>query len=110
MDAFTGDQSAATDTSTCSRPVRFEFERLMRGTVDRTGDPRRSDRTLRLVVGSGRASVLHGPGMPAVLVPLRGHVKLVESASTRILHKGRLFLSEGGNHVQAIGSNDALWV
>jgi AraC family transcriptional regulator len=49
-------------------------------------------------------------GMPTVIIPLRGYVKLIESESTKILHTGRLFLSEGANHVQVIGSNDALWV
>lgn len=110
MDAYTGGESSATDTWTRARPVRFEFERLLRGTINNAAEPRHSERTIRVLVRSGRACVLHGMGMPTVLVPLRGCVKLIESESTRILPTGRLFVSEGAQHVQAIGSGDSLWV
>lgn len=110
MLAYTGDLSVATDTWKRSKPVRFEFEKLMRGTINHTADRRHYDRTFRVLVGSGRACVLHSMGMPTVLIPLRGRVKLSESESTEILHTGQLLLSEGGNHVQAIGSSDSLWV
>ena len=110
MDAYTCEVSAATDAWRRSEPVRFEFERLMRGTINNAADPQHSDRTIRVLVRSGRACVLHGMGMPTVLIPLRGCVKLIENESTRILPAGRLYVSEGANHVQAIGSGDSLWV
>ncbi len=110
MHAYVGEPSVTTDTWKRSRPVRFEFEKLMRGSINHTPDRRHYDRAFRVLVGSGRACVLHSLGMPTVLVPLRGRVRLSESESTEILHTGQLLLSEGGNHVQAIGSSNSLWV
>jgi AraC family transcriptional regulator len=110
MHAFTDDQFAATGAWRHSKPVRFEFRKLTHGTINHTVDWSFSDRTFRVFVGSRRGCVLHGMEMPTVVIPLRGRVKLTESESTRILHAGQLFLSEGGNHVQAIGSGDSLWM
>jgi AraC family transcriptional regulator len=90
--------------------VRFEFEKLMRATINHTTDRRHCERTFRVLAGSGRDCVLHGMDVPTVLIPLRGRIKLTESDSTRILHNGQLFLTEGGNHVQVVGSGDSLWV
>jgi AraC family transcriptional regulator len=110
MHAFTDDRFETTETWRHTKPVRFEFKKLTHGTINNTVDWSFSERTFRVFVGSGRGCVLHGMEMPTVLIPLRGRVKLTESESTRILHAGQLFLSEGGNHVQAIGSGDSLWM
>jgi AraC family transcriptional regulator len=110
MDAYRGEGSAATDAWRRSNAVRFEYERPMPGTTHNTADPRHSGSSIRVLVRSGRSCVLHGMGMPTVIIPLRGSVKLIESESTRILRKGQLFLCEGANHVQAIGRGDSLWV
>ena len=110
MHAYTSDRAAVTDTWKYSRPVRFEFEELLHGTVNNTVDGSSSDRTFRVLVGSGRGCVLHRAEMPTILIPLRGWVKLTESESTRIVRTGQLVLSEGGNHVQAIGSGNSLWM
>jgi len=99
-----------TDASRGARPVRFAFERLVRGTANGAADPRHADRTLQVLVGSGRACALHGAGMQTVLVPLRGHLTLTENDSTRIVQTGGLFVSEGGSHLQIIGSGEALWI
>jgi len=110
MYLYMGEPSAATDTWKSSRPVCFEFEKLMRGTITNAADGRQSDRAFRVLVGAGRDCVLHGAEVPTVFVPLRGRVKLTESESTRILRAGQLFLSEAGSPVQAIGSGDSLWI
>lgn len=110
MHAYTGERAAATETWKQSRPVRFEFEKLTHGTINNTADWPCSDRTFHVLVGSGRGCVLHGMEIPTVLIPLRGWVKLTEGESTRIVRTGQLFFSEGGNHVQAIGSGDSLWM
>jgi len=110
MHAYTSDRSVTTEAWKHSKPVRLEFEKLMHGTINNAVDWPCSERTLRVLLGSGRGCVLHGMDMPTVLIPLRGWVKLTESESTRILHTGQLFFSEGGNHVQAIGSGDSLWM
>jgi AraC family transcriptional regulator len=82
----------------------------MRGNINGTADRRHSDRTLRVLVGSGRGCVLLGMEMPTVLIPVRGRVKLTESESMKILRTGQLFVGEGGSHVQAIGGGDSIWV
>jgi len=110
MHAFTDDRFVATDAWNRSKSVRFEFRKLIHGTINNTVDLPFSDRSFRVLVGSGRGCVLHGMDMPTVLIPLRGRVKLTESESTRILRTGQLFFSEGGSHVQAIGSGDSLWM
>jgi AraC family transcriptional regulator len=105
-----GDTPAAMDFWKQSRPVRFEFDKLQRGTINHAVDRRHAERSFRVLLGAGRDSVLQSIEMPTVLIPLRGRVKLTESESTRILSTGQLFVSEGGNPVQAIGSGDSLWV
>ena len=110
MHVYTGERAAVTEAWKSSRPIRFEFEKLMHGTINNTVDWSGPERTLRVLVGSGRGCVLHGMDMPTMLIPLRGWVKLTECESTRILRTGQLSLSEGGNHVQAIGSSDSLWM
>lgn len=110
MHAYTEDRPAPTDAWKRARPVRFEFEKLMRGNINGTADRRHSDRTFRVLVGSGRGCVLLGMEMPTVLIPVRGRVKLTESESMKILRTGQLFVGEGGNHVQAIGGGDSIWV
>ena len=54
--------------------------------------------------------MLHSMGMPTVLIPLRGRVNLPRAKAPRFCTRASCFLSEGGNHVQAIGSSDSLWV
>ena len=104
------DPSTTTDVWKRAKPVRLEFERLMRGSINQAADRRLGDRTFRVLTGSGRDCVLHSTEMPTVVVPLRGRVKLTESESTRLLRAGQIFVSEGGHRVQVIGSGDSLWV
>jgi AraC family transcriptional regulator len=110
MHAYLGDRSVSNETWKRSMPVRFEFEKLMHGTINNTADWPCTERTFRVLVGSGRGCVLHGMEMPTVLIPLRGRVKLTENESTRIFRTGQLFFGEGGNHAQVIGSGDSLWM
>ena len=102
--------SAANDIWKRPRPVRLEFEKLVRGTINQAVDRRHGERTLRVLAGSGRDCVLHSVELPIVLLPLRGRVKLTEGDSTRLLHAGQLFVGDGGQRVQIIGGNDSLWM
>jgi AraC family transcriptional regulator len=110
MDTGTDDRSAALDLWKRPGPVLVEFEKLTRGTVNHAAGRVHSGDAFRIVIGSGRDCMLQGLEMPAVLLPLRGRVKLTESDSTRIVGSGQLFLSEGGNRVQVVGSSDSVWV
>jgi len=92
------------------RPVRLEFEKLVRGTINQASDRRHGERTFRVLAGSGRDCVLHSAELPIVLIPLRGRVKLTEGDSTRILDGRQLFVGDGGQRVQIIGGNDSLWM
>lgn len=94
------------------RPVRFSFEPLSRGSLARNSsvDRRPSDRAFRVLVGSGRGCALTDMATPTVLIPLRGRVKLVEGQGARMLHVGQLYVGEGGNHAQAIGGSESLWI
>jgi AraC family transcriptional regulator len=91
-------------------PVHLEFEQLVRGSINQASDRRHGERTLRLLVGSGRDCVLHSAELPIMVIPLRGRVKLTESDSTRLLHRGQLFVGDGGQRAQIIGGNDSLWM
>ncbi len=110
MQFHTEDTFAATDIWKRPRPVRLEFDRLARGTINQTAERRHCERTFRVLVGSGRDSVLHNAELPIALVALRGRVKLTEGDSARLLHTGQLFVSDGGQRVQIIGSHDSLWM
>jgi AraC family transcriptional regulator len=99
---------APASASKTSKPARFHDEIAMR--AGDAPERRSPDRALRIIVGSGRGRMLHGIEMPAVLVPLRGRVKLTGSDGALILEKGRLFVGEGGSPMQAVGSGDALWI
>ena len=111
MQQFTmDDTTAATDIWKRPRPVRLEFEKLARGTINQATDRRHGERTFRVIVGSGRDCVLHGAELPITLIPLRGRVKLTEGDSTRLVHPGQLFVGDGGQRVQIIGSGDSLWM
>ena len=70
------------------RPVRIEFEKLVRGTINQAADRRHCERTFRVLVGSGRDCVLHSIELPIVVIPLRGRLKLTEGDGTRLLHRG----------------------
>src|SRR5690349_15509980 len=94
--------AVTTDNWKRPRPVRVEFEKLARGTINQTADRRHGERTFRVLVGSGRDCVLHSAELPIVLLPLRGRVKLTEGDSTRLLDGGQLFVSDGGQRVQII--------
>jgi hypothetical protein len=112
MQPCASERFGTSDSAKRSKPLRFEFEKLARGNVqgNHSAERRHSDRAFRVFVGSGRGCVLHALAMPTVLIPLRGRVKLTESESARTLHTGQLFVGEGGNRIQAIGSGDALWL
>jgi AraC family transcriptional regulator len=92
------------------RPVRLEFQKLARVTINQAADRRHCERAFRVLVGSGRDCVLHSAELPLMLMPLRGRVKLTEGDSTRLLQVRQLFVSDGGQRVQIIGGNDSLWM
>lgn len=92
------------------RPVRIEFEKLVRGTINQAADRRHCERTFRVLVGSGRDCVLHSIELPIVVIPLRGRLKLTEGDGTRLLHRGQVFVGDGGQRVQVIGGSDSLWM
>jgi AraC family transcriptional regulator len=92
------------------KPVRLEFEKLVRGTINQASDRRHGERTFRVLAGSGRDCVLHSAELPIVLIPLRGRVKLTEGDGTRVLDRRQLFVGDGGQRVQIIGGNDSLWM
>jgi len=109
MRARACERFTAMSASKGSRPLRFEFETLARGSGE-VAERRASDRAFRVIVGSGRGYMLHGIEMPTVLVPLHGRVKLTESDGALLLRKGQLFVGEGASRMQAVGSGNALWV
>ena len=100
----------AMSASKGSRPLRFEFETMVRGNTDANTERRLPDRVFRIIVGSGRGCMMHGIEMPTVLIPLRGRVKLTENDGSLVLQKGQLFVGEGAHRMQAVGSGDALWI
>jgi len=110
MRAYAAEGGGALEISRRAKPVRFEFDKLMRGNGGACADRRHSERAFRVLVGSGRGCVLHGMAMPTVLIPLRGRVKVTESESTRMLPVGQLFVAEGCNRIQAFGSSESLWL
>lgn len=98
-----------------SKPLRIEFDRLTiggklsRGFADERLLP--SDRVLRVVVVSGRGSILQGGALPPmVLVPLRRSIRITDSDCTRVLRTGELFIAEAGQCQQVVGSGAALWL
>ena len=90
------EETTTTDIWKRPRPVRLEFEKLARGTINQAADRRHGERSFRVLVGSGRDCVLHSAELPIALIPLRGRVKLTEGDSTRLLHVRQLFVSDGG--------------
>jgi AraC family transcriptional regulator len=112
MDGGNGTSVGGSARST--QTIQFEFERLpMRGKPRRSGapPPQAEERTLRVLVGTGRGAVLHGGDLPPlVLVPLRGTIRIVDGEGVRPLGKGELLVAEAGQCLQVIGSNGALWV
>jgi AraC family transcriptional regulator len=103
------DETAVAEAWKRPRPVRIEFERLARGTINQTADRRHGERSFRVFAGSGRDCVLHSAELPIVVLPLRGRVKLTEGDSTRLLGVGQVFVGDGGQRVQIIGGTDSLW-
>jgi AraC family transcriptional regulator len=94
--------------------VEFSFNEFSHGNRNASGigeRTRQAVRTLRVLVGSGRSCVLHGIAtQPLVLLPLRGQVRLIEGENARTLNPNQLFVGEGGHLLQAVGTQDALWV
>ncbi|HEX5124664.1 MAG TPA: AraC family transcriptional regulator [Rhodanobacteraceae bacterium] len=95
-------------------PIRVEFTRLANlGIAARAGasDSAPADNVLRIVLGSGRGSVLHDAAMPPFLVaPLRGTVRVIDGHCTRLLRARRLFVAEHGGNLQIVGGMSALWI
>ncbi|HEV7491070.1 MAG TPA: AraC family transcriptional regulator [Rhodanobacteraceae bacterium] len=98
-----------------AKPVRIEFDTLTRhNRLGRRAAAERqlhSDRTFRVLVGTGRGCTLHGNSMPPmVIVPLRRNVRLSDGESVRMLRPGQLHVAEGGHSLQAVGTGGALWI
>jgi len=115
MDGDTGRGSGWAGASRRARPIRIEFERLATSgkLAWNAGSerPLHADRALRILVGTGRGCMLHGDAVPpAVLVPLRGRVRLSDTDGARMLHTGQLFVGEAGQCLQAVGGLGAVWL
>lgn len=95
-------------------PIRVEFTRLENlGVATRAGasESESGENALRIVLGSGRGSVLHDAAMPPFLVaPLRGTVRVIDGHCTRLLRPRRLFVAEHGGNLQIVGGMSALWI
>lgn len=96
-------------------PIRVEFDRLTihRRLARDAEDERRlrNDPVLRVLLGVGRGSVLHGTDLPPmVLLPLRGNVRIADGESVRILKRGQMFVTDAGQDLQAVGRGPALWL
>jgi AraC family transcriptional regulator len=94
--------------------IRVEFTHLANlGTATRAGaiEPAPGDNVLRIVLGSGRGSVLHDAAMPPfVVAPLRGTIRVIDGHCTRLLRSRRLFVAEQGGNLQIVGGMSALWI
>jgi len=94
-------------------PFRIEFDRLtMNGRFARCAEESaQTDPVLRVLLGSGRGSVLQANDLPPmVLMPLRGSLRLADGESARLLKRGQLFVAEGGQCLQVVGRGVALWL
>ncbi len=104
----------APDKSAPSTAIRVEFTRLANlGIVARQGaiEGSSGENVLRIVVGSGRGSLLHDATMPPFLVAaLRGTVRVIDGHCTRLLRSRRMFVAEHGGNLQIVGGVSALWV
>jgi len=112
VDGSSPDRSVPERRST--KPFRIEFDAMSRYNRLRRKVAERqlhSDRTLRVLVGSGRGCTLHGNTMPpTVIVPLRKSVRLSDGESVRMLRPGELHVAEGGHSLQAVGTSGAIWI
>ncbi len=104
----------APEKSAPSTAIRVEFTRLANlGIVARQGaiEGSSGENVLRIVVGSGRGSLLHDATMPPFLVAaLRGTVRVIDGHCTRLLRSRRMFVAEHGGNLQIVGGVSALWV
>lgn len=113
MDGSSRDRGLPERRSTT--PFRIEFEVLTRqNRLSRKVAAQRQsqlERSLRVLVGTGRGCTLHGNAMPpAVIVPLRRSVRISDGESVRTLRPGQLHVAEGGQSLQAVGTEGALWI
>jgi len=93
--------------------IRIEVDALTSGNSawNRAGKRHRQADALHILIGSGRSRVLHGNAVPPLaLIPLRGSVRLIDGESARVVHRNQMFVGEGGQRLQAIGSVDSLWI
>lgn len=95
--------------------IRVEFERLsIHGRLARDAEDERrlrNDRVLRICVGIGRGSVLHGHDLPpTVLIPLRGSVRVADVDSVRVLKRGQMLIADASQDLHAVGRGPSLWV
>jgi AraC family transcriptional regulator len=66
---------------------------------------------LRVLIGAGRGSVLHGIDLPSmVILPLRGNVRIADGESVRILKPGQMFVTDAGQDLQAVGRRGSFWL
>lgn len=113
MDGSSQDHGLSERRST--KTFRIEFDALTRHKrLSRKAAAERqlqSDRTLRVLVGSGRGCTLHGNTMPpTVIIPLRNNVRVSDGESVRMLRPGQLHVAEGGHSLQVVGTGGALWI
>jgi AraC family transcriptional regulator len=105
---------STTEAPTPGAAIRVEFMRLASsGVATRAaaGDPAVGENVLRIVLGSGRASVLHDAAMPPFIVaPVRGTIRVIDGHCTRLLRSRRLFVAEHGGNLQIIGGIASLWI
>jgi AraC family transcriptional regulator len=97
-----------------SRQLCVEFERLSpSGRLIAMCDGRDApaERTLRVIAGFSRGSMLQGSAqLPLVLLPLRGGVRVADGECVRVLRPGQLLIAEPNACLQAIGVGHALWI
>jgi AraC family transcriptional regulator len=109
-----GNGALPTDSLRGSRPLRIEFERLSpSGRLVALCDGRDapSERTMRLIAGFSRGSMLQGSAqLPVILLPLRGGLRLADGECVRKLRPGQLLVAEPNACLQAIGIGRALWI
>jgi AraC family transcriptional regulator len=107
---------ACTARARAGKPFRIDFDRVANnGRLLRNGAATdrhlQTERVLRVVVGSGRTSMLNGSALPPmVLIPLRGSLRLADGEALQTLRTGQLFVAEGGQCTHVIGSQASLWI